>query len=383
MDLSTAWEEVVTGERPSVPASLARCGLVALSVPYRAALAANIGVFDLGVLRRARLPCPVLSVGNLTLGGTGKTSATALVAQHLRQCGLRPAIILRGHGRADKAACLVSRGDGQPPAPAQARAAAPPAGDEATMLARLLPHIPVAVGKWRESAGRLLLEHTDANVMVLDDGFQYFRMTRDLDIVLLSALSPLARQRLFPGGRLREPLSHLRRAAAVWLTHTDLACDQAVAEIAALARQAAPAGRLAHARHRPVGLRRLGEDDLTDPARLAGRRIAALSSIGSPRAFELTLQRLGAAEIKPIRYPDHHAYVPADLDAIASVCNAADLLVTTEKDAVRLPQEAASRLDCRVLRCEMEIIQGAEQAFALIDEAARCPSARKTPSDAS
>lgn len=370
MDLGTAWEEVVAGERVSVPAALARCGLAALSLPYRAALELNLAVFDLGLLRRARLPCPVISIGNLTLGGTGKTSAAALVARHLRRRGLRPAIILRGHASGDKAARIIStgsqalRGSGLP-----ARHAGPPAGDEAAMLARLLPDTPVAVGKWRERVGRLLLEQTDANVVILDDGFQYFRMARDLDIVLLSALAPVDRQRLFPAGRLREPLAHLRRAAAVWLTHTDLANADAVARSADLARRAAPQAHLAHTRHRPMGLRGLDADEMARPSHLAGRRLAALSSIGSPRAFELTLQRLGAAHVKPIRYPDHHDYTPGDLDDIVQAARGADLLVTTEKDAVRLPGELASRLDCRVLRCAMEITQGADQAFALIDDA--------------
>ncbi len=357
------WQALVRGQADGFGRQCARAALGVLSLPYRAALGMNLAVFQRGLVPQARLGCPVISVGNLTLGGTGKTSSAAFIARYLRERGERPAIILRGHAAKSRATRVLA-----PPV----EAADPnEVGDEAAMLSACLPDVPVGVGKWRERVGRALLRETGANVIVLDDGFQYFRMARDLDVVLVDALQPLEEQRLFPAGTLREPPGHLRRAHAVWLTHADLVEAGEADAARQVVSRLCPGIPIAATRHRPLALRRLHRGDGVDPGeRLGGTRVLALSSIGNPRAFELTLSRLGAQEVVPLRFPDHHPYSEADAARVARAASGLDLIVTTEKDAVRFGPVAADT-EAWVLRCELEFLVGAEEALSLVQSVLR------------
>jgi tetraacyldisaccharide 4'-kinase len=244
-------------------------------------------------------------------------------------------------------------------------------GDEAAMLAASLADVPIGVGKWREGVGRELLANTPTDVVVLDDGFQYFRLARELDIVLVDALRPLGEQRLFPAGTLREPASHLRRAQAVWITHADLAPAAALAGVRGEVTALAPEAVVAVTRHRALTMRLLHNGREVEPAsQIADARVLALSSIGNPLAFEMSLSRLGAREVVPLRFPDHHQYTGADAAAIAERASETGRVVTTEKDAVRL-QPVTVGADVWVLRCELEILEGADRALSLIEGAVR------------
>lgn len=353
--LHSRWEELVSGRAQGVPAALGRLGLAALSGLYAAGLGANHAIYQSGIKRRSVPALPVISVGNLSLGGTGKTTAAACIAGLLVP-RIMPGLVLRGYRRRSASGpILVS--DGR-----DVLAGLDEAGDEALMLARSLPGCAVAVGKRREVTIQLLANETGARVVILDDGFQYFRMSRRVDIVLLDALGGLTGARLFPAGRLREPWANLGRADQIWITHADLAPPEAVDELACRAAKYCPKGLVCVTRHKTGAPRPLVAGGQT-PESLEGRKVLAVCGLGNPQAFERGLERLGARVIS-LNYPDHHAYTAEDWRGISEAVKAsgAELVVTTEKDAVKLPAPPGDAPPVAVVGCELEIMQGAAAA---------------------
>jgi tetraacyldisaccharide 4'-kinase len=303
-----------------------------------------------------RLACPVVSVGNLTVGGTGKTPVTAQLAVWLRAAGRRPGVLSRGYrGAAEKHGGLVSDGE-------RLRLTAATAGDEPWLLAhRLRPlGVPLAVGADRAAAGRRLLAACAPDVMLLDDGFQHRRLARDLDLVLLDAEAPLGNGRLLPRGPLREPPIVLHRADAFILTRSREPAREQAALRALLA--SLPGGdRLAErpvftAAYRPVvyrpavpaaaGIRTETPDGARDgdaPCTLAGLPIAAFAGLARNDWFRAGLERQGARLLAWRGFPDHHHYTPRELAAVVARARQAGAaaLVTTEKDLARIPEPLA------------------------------------------
>ena len=347
--LETWWEGVM--ERPP---GLARAALAALLPLSWLLLEADI-LRQSHERRHSRPALPVLSVGNLSLGGTGKSTTVIYLARRLQALGLRPAVVTRGYrGESSDTPRLVSAG--------AALLAGPEAGDEAVMLARLLPGVPVAVGQRRERVIRLLADQTPADLVLLDDGFQYYRLARAWDLVLLDASRSGPSDRLFPAGYLREPWSHLRRAGQVWLTHVDLAEPAALARLEAWIARFRPAP-LVHTCHRLTAVRALS--GAREPAAsLSGARVLAVSGLGNPASFEASLRQAGA-EVVPLRYPDHHPYAAADLLTIGARMreNGVTIAVTTEKDAVKLGRLDPGD-DLRVAECELLVLRGEDLVTA-------------------
>lgn len=330
-----SWLRIVRGEGRGAADRLAAAGLRALSLGYNAALHTHLAGYQFGLARRTRLPARVVSIGNLTVGGTGKTTSCLAVASWLRAQGRRVAVLSRGYrGSAEGAALIVSKGEG-PLAEVDA------AGDEPYLMAQSLPGVCVLVGRDRRRTGAMAVESLGADTIVLDDGFQYQRLARDVDIVLVDALAPFGYDALIPRGLLREPVCHLARADAIWLTHCDLVEPEVRAAIRARVRRAAPEARTWETVHAPVGLHRLGSEERLAPAALRGRKVCSLSSLGNPAAFEASLRALGAELAATVRFPDHHRYSPEE---IREVCRAdGEWIVTTRKDTARLPQEALTK----------------------------------------
>lgn len=331
-------------------ASLLRAGLAGLAAVYGFGLKVNWCFYEKNLLAIERLPCSVISVGNLTTGGTGKTSAVQMIARRLTDQGKQVAILSRGYGgRARSAGDLVSDGH-RILLPAQQ------AGDEPFLMASRLPGVMVLVGKDRGRTGRRAVEELGAEVIVLDDGFQYRRLHKDLEIVLIDALNPFGFGHLLPRGLLREPVSNLRRAHAIWLTHADLVSPQEKEQILDRLARIRPDLDVAETRHRPVGLRDLASDRDLSLEVVAGKRLAALSGIGNPASFELTLAKLGAQEVIPVRFPDHYRYRADEMQRLESELEGKiDAVVTTEKDEVRLPSQTF-RLPVWVLQVEMRFV---------------------------
>lgn len=331
------WVSVISGEARGLLARAAAAGLRVAAAGYGMALRAHLAGYRLGLAKRLRLPALVISIGNLTVGGTGKTTAAASVAHWLWEQGRRVALLSRGYrGSGERDAVIVSEGFGPLVDVATA-------GDEPYMLAQALPSVAVLVGKDRRLTGRLAVERMGADALILDDGFQYHRLVKDIEIVLVDALTPFGYDFLLPRGMLREPLGHLARADGVWLTHCDLVRRDDLAAICARVKEVAPRARVWQTMHVPVRLR--GADgEVADPGAVHGRRICALSSIGNPASFERTLERLGADLVAKVRFPDHHRYCGEELHEIAAAQAAdAEWIVTTRKDAVRLPPGPAGK----------------------------------------
>ncbi len=340
------YQRVVDPRQRGPCLSACRCVLGVASVAYGAAVRLRNWTYDCGLRRIRHAGVPVISVGNITAGGTGKTPFTAWLVGLLRASGRRPAILSRGYG-ADVRTGL---------------------DDENRLLAVLAPGVAVVVDPDRvRGAARAVAEHR-ADVLVLDDGFQHRRIARDLDIVLLDSLRPFGGRRLLPRGMLREPLDGLRRAGAIVLTRSDQAPPTEMRDLKEAV--ACHAGRitLALAVHQPVGLsclsegragaRSLGLEDLRDG------RWAAFCGLGNPQAFRLTLERLGAQVARFSVFPDHHRYRSEELavllaDALDCDCRA---VVTTEKDAVKvlclLP--GATAIPVVALQVRLEVTEGRE-----------------------
>lgn len=321
---------VLSGADRRLYARVIRSLLLCLAHAYSAALHAHMGLYAVGLLRRVKLPCPVVSVGNLTVGGTGKTSMVLMLARELHRRGLRPAVLAHGYGAASSGAVVVSDGSA---------VFLPPhvAGDEAFLLASSLTGVPVVVGRRRVESGALALGF-NPGVLILDDGFQHWRLARDLDVVLLDAAEPFGFGYLLPRGLLREPPGHLKRAGAVVITRCNLVSSDRLSAVEREVERWAPGVPIWRAWYEFVGIACLEDGSPVNLGELRGRKVAALSSIAAPGAFEEMLREMGASEVVPIRYPDHHLYTPADLAEIAGkvLSTDAEMLVTTEKDAVKV-----------------------------------------------
>jgi tetraacyldisaccharide 4'-kinase len=303
----SGYVDLVSGRRRGPGAVAGRVLLRLAAGPYAVAVAARNAAFDLRLRPITRVPVPVISVGNLTAGGTGKTPLVVYLAKRLCALGVRPAVVSRGYG----------------------------GRDETDLLGRLLPDVPQAVNPDRVAGAREVISRHQVQCVILDDGFQHRRLARDLDIVTVDALRPLGYGHLLPRGLLREPVRALRRADLIVVTR----CDQAenLPLLRARLTRAAPGIPRCEARHEVVGL--VAADGASEPAALlCGRRIVAVSGIGNPEAFRRTLADLGPEVLETFVFPDHHAYSDEDRERIygAAERHAAEAVATTQKDLAKL-----------------------------------------------
>ena len=342
---------VVRGEERDALAAGVRFGLSALSLGYTGATAALQAAYRCGLRTRERLPVPVISVGNIALGGSGKTPLTRWIAQRLTAAGLRVGLLLRGHGGTlVREGGIVSVGSG-------VLLSASEAGDEAVMHARALPAVSVAVGRDRVRMGRLLIGQAVAEVLVLDDGFQYWRLQRDLDVALVPADDPFGNGRALPRGLLREPPSRLRRADALFVTHTErVSAGEVGCTIQRLERMAPVGTPIFTCQLRATCFASLSTGTTVPLDELRDRRVYLFSAIAANEQFACTAASLGLTVVGHRQLPDHFAY---DRQALPGVDDDArrldaDALVTTEKDAAKLKPDCV-RTPTYVLRMELDI----------------------------
>ena len=268
---------------------------------------------------RRRLGRPVISIGNLVVGGSGKTPLVATVVRMLCDRGERPSVLSRGYGRRHPVDGVLVVSDGR-----QVLASVERSGDEPQMLARTLPGVPVLVSPDRYLAGQLAERQFGCTVHVLDDGFQHVQLARDLDLLLVSRAD--LDEHVLPAGRLREPLSAARAADALIVTGTD---EDAASVAGTIGHHTVFRAVASHGAVRPL--------DASRPL-AAGRRVVAVAAIARPQRFFDALRAAGFDVTRELVFRDHHWFTQRDLASIegAATDTKADLIVTTDKDAVRL-----------------------------------------------
>ena len=344
--------------------------LFALSGAFRAAVAIRYFFYDVGVLRRFPLGCQVISIGNVTAGGTGKTPVTEIFARELTKAGRKVAILSRGYRR--KEAPWWKRAFSQVVEPPlvvsdgrHVLLDSATGGDEPYMLASNLPGVCVVVDRNRVKAGRWAIRKYGCDTLILDDGFQYQRLKHTLEVVLVDRTNPFGNGHMLPRGVLREPASHVARADVIFLTKSDGRSE----DVVDLVREYNERAEIIECRHAPRLLRDVWSREELPLDWLRGRTLATLSGIAVPQGFEDSLRRLGAKVIWCERYADHHRYDSSEI--IYALNRAADLgaeaLITTEKDAVRFPRLASSPVPCYYLRVDIEILSGGESFDDVID----------------
>lgn len=343
------WRRYVTEESPSARARVARGGLRLLSLPYGAAVRVRNALYGFGYKRTYHVGLPVVSVGNLSVGGTGKSPMVAWLARRFRSQQLRVAILSRGYGQLD---------EGQ--------------NDEALELELQLPDVPHLQHWDRLASAKLAEEELQMQLLLLDDGFQHRRLARDLDIVLLDATDSQAAGWLLPGGLLREPFSSLHRADAVVLSRADQVSPQRRAEWRRLVARYAPRAVQASACHRPATLRVMGAAD--EPLeRLRGKKILAFCGIGNPDAFFRTLQDLGAEIVGRKVWPDHFPYQARDvewLEAWSRNNPEAERVLCTLKDWVKIQVPRLGHAGLAALTIELAFLEGQVEIEQLLQQVA-------------
>lgn len=324
------WRQALSGDPKGIKYSLMRTALGGLEALYAAGLSLYLASERVGLRSREKLDVPVISVGNLSVGGTGKTPMTQFLARKLAEAGYRPAVLNRGYGGAlSPDSAVVSDEDGQ------VILSAREAGDEAVLLARSLPGIPVVVGKDRRISARIALDRFASKAIVLDDGFQYWQLARDLDIVLLDSRRPFDNGHALPRGFLREPKENLSRAGVVVLTRSSAIDEAARAAAIRSAAALAPSSSVFVADHAGDGVAPLNS------RASSGRpdRPLLVCAIAQPRSFEETAEDEGIDFVGPtLAFPDHQPYGENEAAAIIARMKecGANSVITTEKDAVKM-----------------------------------------------
>ncbi len=367
---------------------------VLLKHVYTAIVSLRNTCYTRGIFQARRLPCTVISVGNIVVGGTGKTPAVIAIAKQLQADGLRVAVLLRGYKRQSREKITIVT-DGE-----KRFCTAAESGDEADMMARLLPGIPIIVGRHRYAAGQLAITRFKSEVLLLDDGFQHRQLHRDVDIVTIDATRPFDTGQLLPVGTLREPVTALRRADIILLTRTDsigrrdisvpipetsgrrnisvptpapigrrdilVPIPETIKTGRALLREElsklAPNTPILESVHRPTHLYRLhasGDLEQLPLNWLSGKRLLAVCGIGNPNAFVTTLNHYAPETVEPLAFPDHHAYTEADCQRIQRKMTqtGAICIVTTQKDEQKLAR-FADKLPIAVLAVKLVITDG-------------------------
>jgi len=361
-------EVVIFEERHDFRAKLARAFLYGGSKVFQAGIKLRRWLYNVRIFRDRTLGVQVIAIGNLTLGGTGKTPVVEKFARELRDAGRNVAILSRGY-RSKPAPLhlqilnkIFLREDQTPPRIVSDGKSllldSEMAGDEPYMLASNLKDVVVLVDKDRVKSGRYAIEKFGCDTLLLDDGFQYWELRgRRHDVVLIDRQQPFGNEHLIPRGNLREPPSHLARAHTIFITKSDGKTTELCERISKLNPEAA----VIECVHHPLYL----EDVFTGERRgldfLRGKKAASLSGIAQPESFEQSLVKLGAELVYSKRFADHHRFTQQE---ILNVINRAkkrqaEVIITTQKDAVRFPKIDRRDLLIYFMRVEIQIISGA------------------------
>ena len=359
--------DVILERREGGRANALKFVLGGFSRLYERAVQIRLGLYRRRILRPQELGCPVVSVGNLTVGGTGKTPVAEMLARELQRRGRRVAILSRGYKSVPRPFMQRLRNklfrhldlfpprivsDGKDVLLDSRRA-----GDEPHMLAKNLPGVCVLVDKDRVKSGLHALRHFESDILLLDDGLQYQRLRHGIDVVLIDRQSPFGNERLLPRGTLREPPANLSRASYIIVTKSGPEPDEVLlARLRTLNRTAA----IIECSHAPRHWEDLKTGVKFPLGHLRGRHVGALSGIARPESFEEGVRQLGAVVEVSKAFADHHRFTKKEILRFLEWCDRRSLyaLVTTEKDAVRFPDIDQPQVPMLFLRVEIEILRG-------------------------
>jgi len=343
---------VATDQINSAIISIVKLLLWVLSCVYRFLTALHRFFYSTGILKTYRLPCPVISIGNLTVGGTGKTPLIEYLVEVLQNRKIQIVILTRGY---------MGEGIGS----------RTQESDEAVMLKNAFPDVPVLVGANRVKSAQEYLEHQLADVFLLDDGFQYRRLLRDLNIVVIDATNPWGNGCLLPRGILRESKNVLKKIKIFILTRADLGRNN-LRSITKELRSKSPEALIVEAIHKPVSFIDARFKSIVDLNAVSGRDVCTLCSIGNPDSFVQTVAGLEANAGMQFVFMDHHIYMEDDIKRIVRSCQGKGIttIITTEKDAVKFehfldmfPKE----ITILSLRIRIDITEGEGQFLERID----------------
>ena len=328
---------VLAGRKKGLFPFLLKALLAFASGVYRFLHMTRKGLYRVGILRGTRISIPVISVGNLTMGGTGKTPIVEMLARKIAQQGLPTAILARGYGKID------------------------PSQDDENLLFDI-DHVIRLTGANRVESAKRAIEEFQARTIILDDGYQHFQIQRDLDILVVDCLNPFGGEHLLPRGGLREDPSHTDRADILILTRSDQVDEKSLHTLKARLTDLSQGKPIVETNHKPTHLRSLGNKQRHELDWLQGKRINAFCGLGNPEGFRKTIESLGAELCLFRAFPDHHTYTKSDLQRLNLEAQEfmADILLTTEKDSLKLHQESFEK-PLFVLRIEIEITRGQEQ----------------------
>lgn len=363
--------EVINGRRRDRPARFFAGFLFTLSRVYRAIVQFRHTLYRKRILRHKTLGCLVVSIGNITTGGTGKTPVTEVFARTLSAKGRRVAILSRGYrskSKPLKAKILdlfrskkyespprvVSEGTGKVLLDSHM------AGDEPFMLAKNLPDVLVLTDKDRVKSGRYAIRKYGVDTLIMDDGFQHLHLKPKVNVLLVDSTNPFSNHNLLPRGLLREPIKNIRRADYIFLTKSN--GGPHLRRLKDFLRKHNPRAEVIECTHKPQYLRNLETLKDSPLADLEGKKISAISGIAVPESFEDFLTGFGAKIIHKERYADHHRYRRHEIENFVkeSKEKGAEMILTTEKDAVRFPELEKYAVPCFYLRVEIDILSGKE-----------------------
>lgn len=361
--------EVILEERPGTRAALFRMLMYGCSKLFQMGVKTRQCLYNWRILRDSTLGVQVIAIGNLTVGGTGKTPVVEKFARVLRDQGRNVAILSRGYRSKPMPAHrwllnkVFLRDDTRPPrVVSDGRSLlldSEMAGDEPYMLASNLKDVVVLVDKDRVKSGRYAIEKYGCDTLLLDDGFQYWKLRgRRQDIVLIDRQQPFGNERLLPRGTLREPPSHLARASTIFITKS----DGNTAELRRRIAEVNPTAGIIECIHHPLYLEDVFTGQRLGIEFLKGQKVASLSGIAQPESFEESLVKLGAELVYAKRFADHHRFSQQEILNVInrSKKRQADAIVTTQKDAVRFPKIDRRDLPIFFMRVEIKILSGAD-----------------------
>ena len=360
--------DVISGDKSNFMAKLVLLLLSFLEIIYIIIIKAREFFYSLGIFESNELDCRVISVGNITAGGTGKTPLVEKLARDIKAKGKRIVVISRGYRSEGDGPVVVSDGN-------EILTDVQTAGDEVYMLAHHLDGIPIVRGESRLEAGELAIEKFSPDIILLDDSFQHWQLERDLDIVIIDAMQPFGYNHLIPRGLLREPLSSLKRADLIIMTRTHHVSREKLSEITNTIKNYNNRARIIKSTYKPLNLEPLvactEEEKISCPEQLENKRVLAMSGIGNPASFSRSLKRLNADIVDTLNYPDHHNYCQDDVMDIAvkAQLNEVDLVVTTDKDAVKFNKEMLTSFNkIEISLCSLGIEIQLKNCGCLADE---------------